>query len=67
MLDQALFASGFSEEDVRQVAFEQELLESKEAKDVFSLVAKEIEKHLSCGGDDSEVEPQDELSAANDS
>lgn len=46
VLDHALLTAGFSEEDVRQVAFEQELLESQEAKDVFQQVAEEIEKHL---------------------
>jgi hypothetical protein len=31
VLDMALYSAGFQEEDVRQVTFEQELLESKEA------------------------------------
>lgn len=63
MLDYALFHSGLAEEDVRQTAFELDLLQAEEAKDVFAKVAAEIVKHLEGGDEDPEPQEEEELAA----
>lgn len=46
VLDYAFVNHKLHEEDLRQIVFDQELIESKEAIEVFEKMAIELNKHL---------------------
>ena len=64
IIDFALAEHGLTEADVRALAFDHELIESKEAVAIFEKVAVEINKHLDyeppATPDEMELQPQSE-------
>lgn len=58
LLDYAYVNHGYLEEDIRELVYEHELIDSKEACDVFAQMAIEICKHL-------EYVPEDESNITN--